>query len=414
MNMAKAHAELGASSSARWMQCPGSVPLSRAFERTTSSYAAEGTVAHTLCEAMLTGGEIPSSGSVVEQDGYSVLITQEMHDAVQTYADALKPYIDRAEWHGYEQRVHIHSAPEGAELFGTADAVAIVPLDKKARELVVGDLKYGKGVVVDIEFNSQVLFYALATYETLMQEEESYLLDNLRQIRMIVVQPRIDGAAIKEWVIDLIDLMIWRDTQLIPAVLRVMEGDDSLQDGTHCRFCPAISGCPLKRELALQAAATEFSIAEEVYVNSNSGEVHDVSELLTLADRLEDWIKAIRLDAMRMLREGHDIDGFKVVHGRSHRKWAGEDSEIMNELVRRSGATDRLVEDLVKPPELRSPAQVEKALKRHKRDPDQIMRDLVVKPAGKPTLVVEADPRPAIAITQGLEFDEWVAPSNDE
>lgn len=411
-----AHAELGASSSSRWMACPGSVPLSRAFQRTTSSYAAEGTVAHALCETVLEGqGTLPIVGSVVEQDGYAIVVTQEMHDGVQTYVDAMQPYIDASDWHAHEQRVTILSAPFGAELYGTADCLALVPIEgKEGRyKLVVGDFKYGKGVVVKIEFNSQVLFYALAAFETLAQDIPEWL-DQLESIEMVVVQPRIDGATVKKWEVELIDMLIWRDTVLFPAVRRVMDGDETLKDGDHCRFCPALSGCPLKRELAMQAAEVEFSMTEEAWVNSNSGQVYSVAELLDMAERLDKWSEAVRMDAMRLLRNGETIEGFKIVHGKSNRRWAGEDAEIMNEIVRRAGATDALVEDLVKAPELKSPAQVEKALKRHKRDPEFVMQGLVFKPEGKPTLVRDRDPRPAIAAMGGLEFEEWAAPANNE
>jgi Protein of unknown function (DUF2800) len=116
------HAELGASSSARWMSCPGSVPLARPYlGGGASSYAAEGTLAHTIAQAALAKEPLPPIGTVVEVDGHSVIVTQEMLDAVDVYLDIVKPLLAKAQDGGVEIRVHINSVPPTAECYGTAD-----------------------------------------------------------------------------------------------------------------------------------------------------------------------------------------------------------------------------------------------------------------------------------------------------
>lgn len=248
---ADAHAELGASSASRWMHCPGSVRLSRPYggESKASSYAAVGTVAHALAEALLSGVSGPAVGAVIEADGHSVVVTHEMEDAVQVYLDVVIPLRKRADWHAFEQRVVIRSAPPQAECFGTADFAALV-----SHTLHIVDLKYGKGVIVEVEENAQELYYALACYETFEQ-----IAADVREIRLVIVQPRIDGARTKEWTIDLLDLLIWRDSKLLPAVQRVIDGDETLNDGDWCRFCPALAYCPLKHRVAQDAARAIFS-----------------------------------------------------------------------------------------------------------------------------------------------------------
>ena len=60
----KKHAELPPSSAERWKNCPGSVTLSKQFPQdTTSTYAEEGTHAHSVAELRLryVNGEINSS-----------------------------------------------------------------------------------------------------------------------------------------------------------------------------------------------------------------------------------------------------------------------------------------------------------------------------------------------------------------
>jgi hypothetical protein len=382
------HAELGASSSARWMACPGSVLLSRPYESRQSVYAAEGHVAHALAQATLAGRPRAAIGQVVEADRHKVLVTQEMEDAVEVYLGVVKPILDAADDGGFEIRVSIKSAPANADCFGTADFVALV-----GRKLHVVDFKYGKGVKIHVAGNSQALFYALATYETLD------LGDKVDEIEITVVQPRIDGAAAQTWTIDLIDLLIWRDSQLLPAVQRVLDDDTSLQDGPWCRFCPALAACPLKHELAQEAAKQAFWEHEPGRMhNTEDLTPAEIAERLQLGLRLADWIAALREEATILIRRGEDVPGWKLVEGRSNRKWAVEETEVLHELKSRGGFASHALENFYAPPELLSPAQMEKALKRLKRDPVQLMDGLIARPPGKPALVPIDDPRPAMRI----------------
>jgi hypothetical protein len=398
------HAELGASSSGRWMACPGSVPLSRPYEGRQSIYAAEGHVAHALAEADLTRRPRASVGDVVEADGHKVMITQEMDDAVDAYLDVVRPILDAADDGGFELKVTIKSAPLTANCYGTTDFTALV-----GRKLHVVDFKYGKGVRVQVAGNSQALFYALATYETLD------LGDQIDEIEITIVQPRIDGAEKQTWTIDLIDLLIWRDSQFLPAVQRIIDGDKTLQDGPWCRFCPALAACPLKHELAQEAARTAFpddihtdpaALAFEMAHNSRDVSAVEIAQRLSLALRLADWIEALKDEATILIRQGEDVPGWKLVEGRSNRKWGVEPTEVLHELKTRGGFASHALENFYAPPELLSPAQMEKTLKRLKRNPAELMEGLIVRPPGKPALVPVNDPRPAMRIMSVREAFE--------
>ena len=388
------HAELGASSSARWISCPGSVPLARPYlGHGSSSYAAEGTVAHTIAQAALAKEPLPPIGSVVDVDGHSIIVTQDMLDAVDVYLDIVRPLLAKAQDGGVEIRVRITSVPPTAECFGTADFVAVV-----GRKLFVVDLKYGKGVHVHVANNSQALFYALAVVETL------HLDGLIDEIEIIVCQPRIDGAERQSWEIDIIDLWMWRDAKLIPAVQRILDGDTSLQDGPWCRFCPALAICPLKHELAMQAAEDAFDTGFDDMRNNDDLPPEGVAERLNLALRLEDWIDKLKEHAALMIHRGEEVPGFKLVEGRSNRKWADEDGEILRELVERGKFTPKDAERFYKPPELQSPAGVEKTLKRMGRTQTQfLLNGLINKPPGKPALVMVDDPRPALTVMTARE-----------
>jgi Protein of unknown function (DUF2800) len=372
---ADVHAELGASSASRWMHCPGSVRLSRPYggESRASSYAAEGAVAHALAEAALSGVSGPAIGAVLEADGHSVVVTHEMEDAVQVYLGVVIPLRKQADWHAFEQRVVIRSAPPQAECFGTADFAALI-----GHTLHIVDLKYGKGVIVEVEENAQELYYGLACYETFEE-----IAADVRAIRLAIVQPRIDGARTKEWTIDLLDLLIWRDSKLHPAIQRVIEGDETLNDGEWCRFCPVLAYCPLKHRVAQEAAKAAFSD------NSSDLTSQELGDHLRLAVRLRDWIVSIQEEAIVQIRKGEDVPGWKLVEGRSKRAWAIADEKVWQELVKRAQVDSFKAEEFFEPPTLKSPFQVEKALKRWKRDPKPILDGLVNQPPGKPTLVEE-------------------------
>ena len=303
MSTQEGHAELGASSSARWMHCPGSVPLARPYlGNGASSYAAEGTVAHTIAQAALAKEPLPPIGALVTVDGHEILVTEEMLDAVNEYLDIVRPLLAKAQDGGVEIRVRIESVPPTAECFGTADFVAVI-----GRKLFVVDLKYGKGVHVHVANNSQALFYALAVVETL------HLDGLIDEIEIIVCQPRIDGAERQSWEIDIIDLWMWRDAKLIPAVQRILDGDRSLTDGPWCRFCPALAVCPLKHDLAHAAAADAF---DDNWSPANVDDLSpdEIAERLNLALRIEDWIDKLKEHAAAGESgfRGEDVPGFKL------------------------------------------------------------------------------------------------------
>ena len=400
------HAELGASSSARWMNCSGSVPLARPYlTGGASSYAAEGTVAHTIAQAALAKEPLPSIGALVTVDGHDVLVTEEMLDAVEEYLDIVRPLLAKAQDGGVEIKVHISSVPPTAECYGTADFVAII-----GRKLTVVDLKYGKGVHVHVANNSQALFYALAVVETL------HLDGLIDEIEIIVCQPRIDGAERQSWTIDIIDLWMWRDSKLIPAVQRILDGDRSLTDGPWCRFCPALAICPLMHDLAMRAAEQAFdAVTETNFPNSDDLSPAQIAERLQLALRVEDWIDKLKEHAALMIHRGEDVPGFKLVEGRSNRKWAGEDSDVLRELVERGKFTPKDAERFYKPAELQSPAGIEKTLKRMGRTQTQfLLNGLINKPPGKPALVMVDDPRPALTVMTAREAFQLSATDEEE
>jgi hypothetical protein len=109
---------------------------------------------------------------------------------------------------------------------------------------------------------------------------------------------------------------------------------------------------------------------------------------------LEQWVKAIQHRAYEALDEGKEVPGYKLVEGRSTRRWADE-KEVSKKLE------ESLEEDDVYQRKLITVAQAEKLL--GKKEFAEMFADDVSRPAGKATIAPESDKR--IALTPALTFD---------
>jgi len=103
------------------------------------------------------------------------------------------------------------------------------------------------------------------------------------------------------------------------------------------------------------------------------------------ADLLEEWIKDLRGLALQLLENDAPVPGYKLVAKRGTRQWVDEDK----------AATWMEAEGVYpfKEPELFSPAQAEKELKKRKL---ALPPELVVTVSSGTTLASEDDPRPAV------------------
>lgn len=247
----RSHAELSASGSSIWLNCTMSPVLSRGVERRSSKYADEGTAAHEVAEELLRqrGFGKPKAYSVDE----------EAEKWVTPYVDYVEALFRTAPLYQIEQRVSLAKLWEGnppSDLFGTADCVVITP----DRTMHVVDLKYGKGVSVEVKDNSQLLYYALGAW--LMVGDKL----QIENVRMTIVQPRAahpDGP-VRHWDLPLVDVIHWGYEVLKPTVDLICEDDPSkltLVEGKHCRWCPAaLAGCPEKQKTKTNEAKTEFGL----------------------------------------------------------------------------------------------------------------------------------------------------------
>ena len=391
-----AHSRLGGSGAARWMRCPGSVGLSEGVDdEEDDTFSAPGTAAHSLAQTCLVNDTnaweyvgwayskdlevhwTPTQvGKVYTQATADDLVwfDKEMADAVQVYLDAVcdtHPYRNQGNF-WVERRFACPSIHP--DFYGTADAVYLDWPNTAALAggtLHVWDYKHGAGIVVDVERNAQLMYYACGALEDLG------LWETVDRVVLHVVQPRgwhFDGAH-RAWSISTDELLAWLEDELVPAMERATASRDTAS-GEHCRFCPARGrACP--QVLADIQEMEELMTAEKL-TNDQLGRLMELFEVAKIAN------KAHRSDAYARMNGGAEVPGWKLVKARANREWKEGAEEALVEKFGRKRAFEE--------PKLKSPAQIEKLAGG---------KDLAVKHAFKPDtglqVVAAGDARPGIS-----------------
>lgn len=391
LHSGRAHCELSPSSASRWMACPGSVALLRKVPRSGSSvYAQEGTAAHELAEECLRSKKDPQDllgGKWVDESGEEHEIEQEMVDAISEYVNLARKLIDGAVWYSIERRFFLDSINPPATMFGTADFVGI---SGECMEVV--DLKYGKGVPVEVKENKQLLYYALGAYLSVPQD----ILARVRWVRMTIVQPRAfhkDGP-IRCWEVPverLLDFVM----DLFELAEEALKPGAPLAIGDHCRWCDARGVCPEASKQALSVAQNEFRMLVDKPAPPEPKllTVDQLASLLPQFDMVENWMAAVREHAYNLLMKGAHVPGFKLVDKRATRKWADENE--VEKWIATAGHDPAKLHST----KLLTPAQAEKAL--GKKNP--IPADLVSKTSSGYTMTEATDPRPAAKILAAVD-----------
>lgn len=371
-----AHAILGASSSHKWLNCPPSARLEERFENPTSVYADEGTLAHSLGEALISN----DSKAIKEIKG-NPLYNSDMHQHCEDYRDFVLELLNEAKAITpdasllLEQRLDFSKWVE--EGFGTGDAVIVA--DGVMRII---DLKYGQGVEVSAHENTQMMLYALGAYNSFE------MLYDIKSIIMTIYQPRIKNYSSYE--ISVVDLLTWAVNVLVPAAKLAYEGKGPYKAGDHCRFCRAKHLCKALAEYNLEYTEPEMLPSELL-----SDE--DIAAILTRADGIKKWLSSIEEFAFTEAIKGKKWEGFKLVEGRSNRAYS--DADAVAEALINGGVDPAII--YVK--SLKTITALEKDL--GKKPFNELVGELIIKPAGKPTLVPEGDKRPEWNSADGAAED---------
>lgn len=364
--------DFGASSSERWLNCPSSVIEVRQYQKTTSTAAEEGTCAHELGELALVNDlnyeQLCSYEGEILSDAPSVKVDKEMIDYVWGYVEYCRSFIG-----DMFVEIQVDYSPWASGGFGTSDCIVI---DDKRGAVI--DLKYGKGIEVDAENNTQAMLYALGVYneyDMLYDFPEDYVFE------LHIYQPRRNNFSV--WEISLSDLLIFGEH--VKAQVEKSKRDNPEYNPTEkgCLWCAHKVNCVALKEYTEKTIGGMFddlSLPDPTKVNH--------SEVLQAKGLIESWLKAVEQHCFEKLLNGDEVEGFKLVEGRSNRGWCDEKT-AMNEIL----FSDYTEEQLFTKKFLTVP-QAEKLMGKVKFNDEY--GDLVVKPEGKPTLVPVSDKRKPI------------------
>lgn len=357
------HALLSPSSSHRWMNCTPSAMLEAEFENKSSQAAEEGTAAHAFCEHKLKKAlrmrskrpvsDYDSDEMQEHTDAYVDFVMEQLEIAKQTCKDPIILIEQKVDFSDY--------VPDG---FGTADCL-IVSDDK----LHIIDFKYGLGVLVEAMENPQMKCYALgalAIYDSLY---------DIAEVSMSIFQPRRENVS--TWTVPVEDLRTWAEEELKPKAEMAIRGEGVFCAGEWCQFCRAAVKCRARAEEKLKIAQEEFKLPPLLTDE-------EIEELLPILSDITKWANDIAAYALESaVHHGKEWNGYKVVEGRSNRKYSDEDA--VAKAAKEHGYTDIYKQSLI------NITEMQKLM--GKKDFEEIIGGLLIKPQGKPTLVPVTDKR---------------------
>ena len=355
------HARFSPSAAHRWLACPGSLLAEEALPQTTSEFAEEGTMAHDIAEKRLKKKKHKK-------------VTPEMDEEVAKYVDYVKAIGGQQE---YEQKVDMGEwIPD---CWGTLDMVGI-----HDEEIDGVDLKYGKGVKISAQNNPQGALYLIGV----LSERSAF--QKFKVVRFHIVQPRLDHISVWETTPE--ELYEWAKWAAGRAKLCLEPNAPRTPGEKQCRFCRAKATCPALMQHTEQTLMASFDDLDALKPAEQLSQ-SELSNILMQKSLIEKWLKSVEEHVKNHIEGGESFPGWKIVAGRSVRKWA--DEQEAEKLLQKFLGDAAYVKKLLTAP------QAEKALGKENK---AVLEKLIVKPEGAPTLVPEDDPRESI-ITTASDFD---------
>jgi hypothetical protein len=325
--------------------------------------ASEGTIAHEWAAACLDNKAITNWHDVPQL---------EMRQNVRAYVEYVEDMAGDAELH-VEQSVPLFYRTTD---HGTVDCWFVVE-----DTLYIIDLKYGAGVEVEAVDNTQLLIYAASVMRMLPDKPE--------RVVMTIFQPRFERQ-VKQWS-TVRPYVIARARRIAGEVLDIEMGYEEFKPSADaCRFCPARGFCPHRA-----SSVTEIMPAGPLALPAPADMSDEQLALFVLKKGdFSKWLKDVEdYITRRMVNEGREVPGLKVVKGRDgNRRWVDE-AGAEKFLAHKIGPS-RWERKLI------SPTQAEKILKdagmKHTRTLNRF-ESLVGRNDGRPVVVPEEDKRESIA-----------------
>lgn len=381
------HALLSASSAKKWLNCTPSARLEETIPDEQSVYAAEGTLAHSICELKLAKQFTDKNmsdktyKSRLNKLMKDRLYSKEMDGFTDAYADYIigiaysfpsVPYV------AVEKRVDYSPwAPEG---FGTCDCILI-----HGTGMHVCDFKYGKGKAVSSRENPQLMLYALGAWNAFR------MIYPIKTVTLHIIQPRIDNTS--SWEISTEDLLHWGEESVKPQALKAFRGEGECVQGKWCDdcFCRMSATCRARAEENMDLMEeAENPVGSGLPVMKLPPQLgnEEVGALLKRAQFLKSWMNKLEAYARGEILAGRDVPGWKLVEGRSNRTI--QDIDAAYNALCAAGYPEAALYSMQPLPL----GDLERLLE---KDHKKILEKYIVKPPGKPTLVPEDDKRPAMS-----------------
>ena len=373
--MAK-HAYLPASASPMWLACPPSAKLCAQQEDHGSPYAQQGTDAHELCQYLV---EKALGYNVRDPTEDLTWYDAEMQEAAEGYCSFVMEQVAEAKKFCKDPLVCVEQTLDFSKWvehgFGTGDCVIV------ADELLhIIDFKYGVGVLVEATDNSQLKCYALGALDTFGD------LYDIRRIRLSIYQPRRENIDTFELTVE--ELLRWADEVLAPTAKLAYAGEGEFHAGDHCRFCKVRAVCRERANYSMELAKYDFEEAPTL-------DPEEIAAILPQIDTLVSWAEDVKAYALQQALSGQRYPGFKLVEGRSNRKYTDE-----------AAVATAVLNAGYDPYEKKLLGITAMTRQLGKKKFDELLSGLIIKPQGKPVLAPESDKRPEFNTAQNDFMEE--------
>ena len=372
--MAK-HAYLSASASHRWLACPPSAKLCAQEEDRGSPYAQQGTDAHELCQYLV---EKALGYDVRDPTEDLTWYDAEMQEAAESYCSFVMDQVAEAKKLCKDPLVCVEQTLDFSKWvehgFGTGDCVIV------ADDLLhIIDMKFGVGVLVsasgeDGTGNSQLKCYGLGALDTFGD------LYDIRRIKLTIFQPRRENVDTYELTTE--ELLRWADEVLAPTAKLAYEGAGDFHAGDHCQFCKIKATCRERAAYSMELARYDFAEAPTL-------DTEEIAAILPQIDTLVAWAEDVKAYALQQALSGVRYPHFKLVEGRSIRKYS--DEAAVAEVVQKAGYD---------PYEKKLLGITAMTKQLGKKKFEELLSGLVIKPQGKPVLAPDTDKRPEFNTAQ--------------
>lgn len=395
------HAFLSASAAERWINCPGSARLAALYPEEHSAAAEEGSLAHAVAQLLIESltGELDKEDEAIELGILRSKVDafyaahKDMAGSFGAMTKILEPYVDFV-WAKYQEAKQADEAavimterrvsfaeyvPEG---FGTSDVVII-----GGGKMTVIDLKYGKGVPVSAVDNPQIRLYAIGAIA------EFDLVYDFDRTEVVIYQPRLDSVTYQELTVE--ELKTWAETVVKPSAIEAAGDAPRFNpDGPWCdsHFCPAAARCRARAKRLLEIE--KYAVKDPELLTDE-----ELGEILPRLDALQSFARKVSDYALGAITTGHPIKGWKVIEGRSNRKYKDEDKVAA--AVKAAGYDEALIYErsllgITKMTSLLGAKQFKEVIEK---------AGLIYKPPGSPKLAPEDDPHPAFN-PAAADFDD--------